>query len=58
MELILTALIKAITFYWERGSGSGDKQLETQQKPRKFQMHQLPLPPTFDVTIDLLSTVP
>ena len=60
MKLILTALIKAIIFYWGRGSSSGDKQLETQQKSRKFQMHQLPLPPTFYVTIDLLtgSTVP
>ena len=33
------------------GSSSGDKQLETRQKSSKFKMRQLPLPPSFHVTI-------
>ena len=41
MELTLTALIKAIVLHWGRGSSSGDKQLETQQKSSKFKMRQL-----------------
>ena len=49
MELTLTALINAM-IYWLRGSSSGDKQLEFQQKSSKFKMHQLPLP--LDVTIE------
>ena len=43
MELTLTALIKIIILCWGRGSSSGDKKLETQQKLSKFEMHQLPL---------------
>ena len=42
MELTLTALIKTIILCWGRGSSSGDKQLKTQQKLSKFEMHQLP----------------
>ena len=42
MELTLTALIKTIILCWGRGSSSGDKQLKTQQKSSKFEMHQLP----------------
>ena len=49
MELTLTALINAM-MYWLRGSSSGDKQLEFQQKSSKFKMHQLPLP--LDVTVE------
>ena len=44
MELTLIGLIKAIILHCGRGSSSGDKQLETQQKSSKFKMHQLPLP--------------
>ena len=51
MELTLTALINAM-IYWLRGSSSGDKQLEFQQKSSKFKMHQLPLP--LDVTIECI----
>ena len=49
MELTLTALINAM-IYWLKGSSSGDKQLEFQQKSSKFKMHQLPFP--LDVTIE------
>ena len=45
MELTLTASIKAIILHWGRGSSSGDKRLETQQKSSKFKMHQ-PSPPS------------
>ena len=48
MELTLTALIKAIILHWWRGRSSGDKQLENAPAP----------PPSFYVSIDLLSTVP
>ena len=53
MELTLTALINAM-IYWLRGSSSGDKQLEFQQKSSKFKMHQPLLP--LDVTIDCTLT--
>ena len=52
MELTLTASIKAIILHWGRGSSSGDKRLETQQKSSKFKMHQPSPPPSFHVTID------
>ena len=39
MELISTALIKAIILYWGRGGSSGDEQLETHQKSSKFKIH-------------------
>lgn len=61
MELILTALINAIILYWGRGGSSGDKELETHHKSQansKFTSSPPPpLPPTFLVTINLLSTV-
>ena len=41
-ELTLTALIKTIILCCGRGSSSGDKQLKTQQKSSKFEIHQLP----------------
>ena len=44
---LITALIKVIILYWWRGSRSGAKQLETQQKSSKFKMHQLPHDPSF-----------
>ena len=51
MELTLTASIKAIILHWGRGSSSGDKQLETQQKSNKFKMHQPSPPSSFHVTM-------
>ena len=44
VDITLTALIKAIILHWGRGSSSGDKQLETQQKSSKFKMRQPPPP--------------
>ena len=51
MELTLTASIKAIILHWGRGSSSGDKRLETQQKSNKFKRHQPSPPPSFHVTM-------
>ena len=35
-----------VTLGGREGSSSGDTQLETQEKSRKFKMHQLLLPPS------------
>ena len=44
MELILTALIKAIILYWGRGGSSGDEQLETHQNVKQIQNSLAPRP--------------